>query len=35
MALDESIPVQEVGYEKLRSRLIGDGQVLEWKPDAR
>jgi hypothetical protein len=35
LAMDDSTPVQQVGYEKLRSRLIRDGQVLEWKPDAR
>lgn len=29
MAIDEKIPVQKVSYEKLRARLLKDGQVLE------
>lgn len=30
MALDEKISVQDVAYEKLRERLLADGQVLEY-----
>ncbi len=29
LAIDEKIPVQEVAYEKLRGRLLKDGQILE------
>ena len=29
MAIEESIPVQEVDYKKLRERLLAEGQVLE------
>lgn len=29
MAIDEKIPVQKVSYEKLRVRLLKDGQILE------
>jgi hypothetical protein len=32
MAIDAKIPVQDVPYEKLRARLLADGQVLEYKP---
>lgn len=32
MAIEGSIPVQDVPYEKLRERLLADGQVLEYKP---
>lgn len=32
MAIDAHIPVQDVPYEKLRARLVADGQVLEFKP---
>jgi len=32
MAIDAKIAVQEVPYEKLRGRLLSDGQVLEFKP---
>ena len=35
MAIDEDIPVQKVGYEKLRARLLADGQVLEYAAPAR
>jgi len=31
MALDEDAAVQDVEYAKLRERLLGDGQVVEWK----
>jgi hypothetical protein len=31
MAIDDQVPVQKVGYTKLRARLDQDGQVLEWK----
>jgi hypothetical protein len=29
LAIDEKIPVQDVSYEKLRARLLKDGQILE------
>lgn len=29
-AIDADVPVQQVDYAQLRTRLIGDGQVLEW-----
>jgi hypothetical protein len=29
-AIDENVPVQKVNYEKLRARLLADGQVLKW-----
>jgi hypothetical protein len=29
MAIDSNIPVQEVPYERLRARLLADGQILE------
>ena len=32
MAIDAKIPVQDVPYEKLRARLLADGQVLEYRP---
>ena len=31
MAIDMNIPVQDVPYEKLRERLLADGQILESK----
>jgi hypothetical protein len=31
MAIDGNIPVQQVEYERLKERLLADGQVLEWK----
>jgi hypothetical protein len=34
MSMDEGIPVQQVNYEKLESRLENDGQVLTWKSDS-
>lgn len=34
MAIDSKIDVQDVPYEKLRSRLLADGQVLEYKAPA-
>ncbi|MBA4020631.1 MAG: xanthan lyase [Pirellula sp.] len=33
-AIDDACPVQKVDYEKLRRRLLDDGQVLEWKSEA-
>ncbi len=30
-AIDANVPVQQVDYDELRSRLIADGQVLQWK----
>jgi hypothetical protein len=37
MAIDEEIDVQDVGYDKLKNRLLADGQVLEWarRPTAK
>ncbi|HBY58726.1 MAG TPA: xanthan lyase [Solibacterales bacterium] len=32
MAIDAAIAVQEVPYEKLRDRLLADGQILEYQP---
>jgi hypothetical protein len=32
MAIDGGIPVQDVPYDKLRPRLLADGQVLEYTP---
>ncbi len=32
MAIDSRIEVQDVPYEKLRARLLADGQVLEYSP---
>ncbi len=34
LALDGSTAVQDVGYEELRSRLLGAGQVLAWPVSA-
>ena len=31
MAIDSAIPVQDVPYDKLRARLLADGQVLEYQ----
>jgi hypothetical protein len=31
MAIDSNIAVQDVPYDKLRTRLLADGQVLEYK----
>jgi len=30
LAIDENCPLQKLNYEKLRNRLLADGQVLEW-----
>lgn len=32
LAIDQHIAVQDVPYEKLRERLLADGQVLEYQP---
>ncbi|MCA9061077.1 MAG: FAD-dependent oxidoreductase, partial [Planctomycetaceae bacterium] len=32
LAIDEQIPVQDVPYEQLQTRLLADGQVLQWEP---
>ncbi len=32
LSIDEDLPVQSLDYEKLRSKLSADGQVLQWKP---
>jgi hypothetical protein len=31
LAIECEVPVQKVDYPRLRSRLLADGQVLEWK----
>ncbi|HBJ87764.1 MAG TPA: xanthan lyase [Verrucomicrobiales bacterium] len=31
LAMDDGVAVQEVSYDKLRDKLVKDGQVLEWK----
>jgi hypothetical protein len=33
LAIDDNVPVQEVDYNKLRARLIKDGQILECPPE--
>ncbi len=32
LAIDDEVAVQDVEYEKLRTRLVTDGQVLAWPP---
>ena len=32
LAIDAEVVVQEVDYEKLKTRLLADGQVLSWPP---
>jgi len=32
LAIDGGVPVQKVPYERLRERLLADGQVLEFTP---
>jgi hypothetical protein len=34
MAIESGISVQDVPYDKLRARLLADGQVLEYTPPA-
>jgi hypothetical protein len=34
IAMDDKIPVQQVDYSKLKTRLVQDGQILEWKHPA-
>lgn len=34
LALEDHLAVQDVAYDKLRERLVADGQVLEWKGKA-
>ena len=34
-AIDEGVPVQRVDGDKLRQRLLSDGQILEWKGQRR
>ncbi len=34
IAIDDGVAVQAVDYEKLRGRLLADGQVLEWTGQA-
>ena len=34
MAIDGGVAVQDVSYDKLRARLVADGQVLEYTPAA-
>jgi hypothetical protein len=37
MAIEQEIVVQNVRYDKLKARLLADGQVLEWarRPTAK
>jgi hypothetical protein len=35
MAIDGKLDVQDVPYERLRERLLKDGQVLEYSATAR
>lgn len=32
LAIDDEVPVQEVDYERLKTRLLADGQILSWPP---
>jgi hypothetical protein len=32
LAIDEEVAVQQVDYEKLKTRLLADGQILSWPP---
>jgi hypothetical protein len=32
LAIDADQPVQDVDYQKLRERLLADGQALQWRP---
>ena len=32
IAINDKVPVQRVQYAKLKTQLLKDGQVLEWKP---
>lgn len=32
LAIDEGVTVQQADYDKLKQRLIADGQVLQWPP---
>ena len=34
-AIDEEVAVQQVAYDRLRARLVADGQVLAWTPASR
>ncbi len=34
-AIDDQVPVQKVNYDKLRTRLLADKQILEWKSTSR
>jgi hypothetical protein len=31
LAIEEDVPVQRVNYDRLRTRLLADKQILEWK----
>jgi len=31
LAMDEGVGVQDLDYQRLRKRLLRDGQILEWK----
>ncbi|WP_425613382.1 FAD-dependent oxidoreductase [Anatilimnocola sp. NA78] len=35
LAIDESVPVQQLDYAKLRKRLDADKQIVEWKATAK
>ncbi|HEX3872138.1 MAG TPA: FAD-dependent oxidoreductase, partial [Pirellulales bacterium] len=33
LAIDERVSVQQLDYDKLRLRLVADGQILAWQPN--
>ena len=35
LAMEEEVSVQQVAYDRLRARLVADGQVLAWTPASR
>lgn len=30
LSIDDGVPVQKVNYDRLRDRLVKDGQIVEW-----
>jgi hypothetical protein len=32
LAIEDDVAIQDVPYGRLRERLLGDGQILEWPP---
>ncbi|MEI6637056.1 MAG: FAD-dependent oxidoreductase, partial [Planctomycetota bacterium] len=35
LAIEAGVAVQDVSYDRLRERLLADGQVLEWTGPSR